>query len=128
MAQPYDSKVSYKVLEKSLIGNEIFEAGQTVEWDGHPGTNMEPTCDEGRARLQKTLELNRENREKIARDYAPVAGLTPDDFMKAFRKELAESQASQAQVIAEAIAAAFERVTAAKATTKSGKQAAHDAV
>lgn len=32
----------YKVLVKSFINNTIVEAGTVVEYDGKPGSNMEP--------------------------------------------------------------------------------------
>ena len=32
----------YKVLEKSFINNSIAEEGDIVEYDGTPGTNLEP--------------------------------------------------------------------------------------
>jgi hypothetical protein len=32
----------YKVLQKSFINNNIVEEGEIVEYDGKPGTNLEP--------------------------------------------------------------------------------------
>lgn len=32
----------YKVLQKSFINNNIVEEGDIVEYDGKPGTNLEP--------------------------------------------------------------------------------------
>lgn len=32
----------YKVLVQSFINNKIVEAGEIVEYDGRPGTNLEP--------------------------------------------------------------------------------------
>lgn len=48
----------YKVLEKSLIGNEIHEAGAIVEYAGLPAENLEPQCDEGKAKYQEYLATN----------------------------------------------------------------------
>lgn len=31
----------YKVLEKSFINNSLAEEGETVEFDGEPGPNLE---------------------------------------------------------------------------------------
>lgn len=35
----------YRVLEKSFIGNSIREAGETVDYDGEPGPNLEPLAE-----------------------------------------------------------------------------------
>lgn len=32
----------YKVLQKSFINNNIVEEGEIIEYDGKPGTNLEP--------------------------------------------------------------------------------------
>ncbi len=32
---------TYKVLEKSFINNTLLEPGETVEYDGKPGSNLE---------------------------------------------------------------------------------------
>jgi len=40
----------YRVKELSLIGNELFQAGAEVEYDGLPADNLEPLDDEGRAK------------------------------------------------------------------------------
>ena len=48
----------YLVKELSLIGNELFQAGAEVEYDGLPAENLEPLCDEGRAKYQEYLDSN----------------------------------------------------------------------
>lgn len=50
--------VSYTVLERSLIGNTIYEAGSTAEYDGLPAENLAPLCDIGKARYQEYLKTN----------------------------------------------------------------------
>jgi hypothetical protein len=54
MAEQKRDPVEYIVLEKSLIGNEIFEAGTTVKYDGLPAENLQPTCDEGAPGIRNT--------------------------------------------------------------------------
>ena len=46
-----DTPIKYIVKEKSLIGNEIFEAGAEVELpEGcYPAGNLEPICERGKA-------------------------------------------------------------------------------
>jgi len=48
----------YRVKELSLIGNELFQAGAEVEYDGLPAENLEPLDDEGRAKYQEYLDSN----------------------------------------------------------------------
>lgn len=116
--------VEYTVLEKSLIGNEIFEAGAVAKYDGLPAENLQPMCDVGRARHQEYLASNVE-RVRVMKEQNAEPGIgDPAAFMAAFRKELAESQASQAQVIAEAIAAAFAKFAPVAAPAPKGKAAA----
>ena len=50
--------LKYLVKERSLIGNTIHEEGTEVFYDGLPAENLEPTCDEGRARYQEYLDSN----------------------------------------------------------------------
>lgn len=32
----------YRVLQKSFVNNSLVEEGEIVEFDGEPGTNLEP--------------------------------------------------------------------------------------
>jgi hypothetical protein len=32
----------YRVIKKSYIHDKLYEPGEVVEWDGDPGTNLEP--------------------------------------------------------------------------------------
>lgn len=63
----------YKVLEKSLIGNEIHEAGAIVEYDGLPAENLEPQCDLGRERYKEYLVSNETRIAKMTADFPPTA-------------------------------------------------------
>lgn len=86
--------VKYTVLEKSLVGNEIFEAGQTCEYDGMPSENLAPTCDVGRARYQEYLESNKARVAKMRAENAESGVGDADAFAKAVTKALAESNAA----------------------------------
>lgn len=57
--------VEYIVKEKSLIGNELHEAGARVHYAGLPSENLEPTCDEGRARYNEYLKSNEDRVAKM---------------------------------------------------------------
>lgn len=51
----------YRVLEKSFIGNTIVEAGEVVEYDGRPGSNLEliedaPAKPKGKAKAAAPVE------------------------------------------------------------------------
>jgi len=68
-----DTPIKYIVKEKSLIGNELFEAGAEVELpEGTlPAENLEPVDDRGRAKYQEYLKSNA---ERIARMKAEFGG------------------------------------------------------
>jgi hypothetical protein len=104
--------VKYTVLEKSLVGNEIFEEGAVVEYDGLPAENLAPMCDEGRARYQEYLDSNAERVRKMKADYGDQAGIAgdPEAFAKAVRAAIAEANAQQADLISKAVASAIAQV------------------
>ena len=103
----------YKVLEKSLIGNEIHEAGAIVDYDGLPAENLEPQCDEGKAKYQEYLESNAARVKLMKEQNSESAVGDP----AAFAKALAEHQATQnegiAKAISEGIAAGIAQAMAA---------------
>jgi len=94
----------------SLIGNELFQAGAEVDYDGLPAENLEPLDDEGRAKYQEYLDSNAARVKQMALDN-PQSGV---GYPAAFVAALSKSQAEQAAVIgtavAEAVAAAFARL------------------
>lgn len=53
----------YKVLAKSFINNTIVEEGDTVEYDGKPGTNLE---------LIETYKPAKAGKKGSKQDSAPV--------------------------------------------------------
>ena len=95
--------VQYRVKEKSLIGNDLHEAGATVSYAGLPAENLEPLCDEGRKRAAEYAESNAVRVKAMVATHAgtesPVGD--PEKFMAAFGKALAEERAEhQAQMAA----------------------------
>lgn len=94
--------VKYRVKEKSLIGNQLYEAGQEAEYDGLPADNLEPLCDEGRARAAEYEQSNKARvKNLIAANQESAVG-DPAAFAAAFAKQLAEERAEhQAQLAAQ---------------------------
>jgi hypothetical protein len=99
MSKTTRQPVQYRVKEKSLIGNRIYEAGETAEYDGLPADNLEPLCDEGRARAAEYEESNKQRvATMIAANKESAVG-DPTAFAAAFAKQLAEERAEhQAQM------------------------------
>jgi hypothetical protein len=100
--------VQYTVLEKSLIGNKIFEAGEVAEYDGLPAENLQPMCAVGEARYQEYLTSNKARVEAmiLANDTTMGVG-DPQAFAKALSAALAGAKATQATEIGDAVAAAL---------------------
>jgi hypothetical protein len=55
-----DTPIKYIVKEKSLIGNELFEAGAevTLPEGTLPAENLEPMCERGQAKYKEYLASN----------------------------------------------------------------------
>lgn len=102
--------VNYIVKEKSLVGNELFEAGQTVAYDGLPAENLIPTCDEGRARYQEYLDSNKQRVTTMIDQNKDGVG-DPAAFMAALltqqKADSDERDAKMASMIGQGIAQAF---------------------
>ena len=138
--------VAYTVVEKSLVGNKIYEAGETAMYEGLPAENLAPTCDVGKARYQEYLDTNSARVKKmIEMNQADAAGLgDAAAFGKMFLEALAASdkqhaeqmeafKAAQAEMIASAVATAFATAfpngvgkAASKAWTPKGGAGATD--
>jgi hypothetical protein len=112
--------VAYTVVERSLVGNKIYEAGETAMYDGLPAENLAPTCDVGKARYQEYLDTNKVRVAKmIEMHQADASGLgDAASFGKMFLEALAKSneehaaqmeafKAAQADMIAQAVAGAM---------------------
>jgi hypothetical protein len=100
----------YRVKELSLIGNELFQAGAEVEYDGLPAENLEPLDDEGKAKYQEYLDSNAERIKKMIAENQTSGVGDPGDFAKAMAKYQSEQTVVLATVVAEAVAAAFSRL------------------
>lgn len=95
--------VWYIVKEKSLIGNELFEAGQRAQYDGLPAGNLEPTCDIGRARAAEYEASNKARVTKMIEDNKESGVGDPAVFMANFLKAQAQQAEEQAVHIASAV-------------------------
>jgi len=88
----YPTAVTYTVLEKSLIGNQLYEAGETARYDGLPAENLAPTCDEGRARYADYLATNKARIARMNSMYSEQAAAgDPAAFQKAVAEAIAAS-------------------------------------
>lgn len=111
---PQDQEIpKYIVQEKSLVGNEIFEAGAIVPYDGLPAENLEPTCDLGRARRQEYLDSNAARVRAMTSQFTESAVGDPTKFMADFVKAQEASAAKQAEQIGTAVATAVVQAMAA---------------
>lgn len=111
----------YTVLEKSLIGNEIFEAGAVVEYAGLPAENLAPTCEEGHARYQEYLASNK---ARVAKMQAENASVDED----ALGRAIVKAQTGQAALIADAVASAIAKVFPNGTAKKAADPAAEPAI
>ena len=103
--------VEYRVKEKSLIGNQLYEAGATVEYDGLPADNLEPLCDEGRARADEYEQSNKQRvANMIAANQESAVG-DPAAFAKQFAEALATERAEHAAQMAKMLGLQQESAT-----------------
>jgi hypothetical protein len=125
MTQDKREPVEYIVLEKSLVGNEIFEAGATVKYDGLPAENLKPTCEIGEARYQEYLASNAERVAKMKEQFSEqAAGVgDPKAFAEAFSAELAKANAEAAEVQAQLLQTLKEQADVIRALAASLKPA-----
>lgn len=89
--------LKYTVLEKSLIGNEIHEAGAVVDYDGLPSENLQPMCAEGHLRYQEYRDTRTRRQAAQRAEFAEAAGVDPAAFGAAVAKAIAESNAEHAK-------------------------------
>ncbi|HGA3340239.1 TPA: hypothetical protein ACIR6E_001181 [Enterobacter roggenkampii] len=70
-------KAIYRILRLSFIGNQLLEEGAEVQYDGEPGSNLEPLNDAAKAAKKKADQ----KRGKSVVDEAPaaVASVVNDD-------------------------------------------------
>lgn len=120
--------VKYTVLARSLIGNTIYEEGQTAEYDGLPAENLAPTCDEGRARAIDYADSNTARIAKMRADNPEAGGMDAAAFGKAVAAAIAKSNAEHAEQLAaltRAMNALADKVNGTQAA-KAGKKAETD--
>lgn len=97
--------VKYLTLEKSLIGNDLHEAGVTVEYAGLPSSNLKPLCEEGKRRAQEFIESDKARvRQMIEMNQSESKVGDPSEFMAGFAKEMARQQAEHREQIAQMMA------------------------
>jgi hypothetical protein len=104
--------VKYITKEKSLVGNEVHEAGVEVMYDGLPAENLEPTCSIGRARYQEYLKSNAERVAKMIEDAkgTDLNKMQQDLMASLAQKQLDAIEAQPAQIaaaVAQAVIAAM---------------------
>jgi hypothetical protein len=92
-----DTPIKYIVKEKSLIGNELFEAGAEVELpEGtFPAENLEPLDDRGRAKYQEYLASNAARVAQMKEQFADPAAGDAAALSKAIGAAVAEAIAAQ---------------------------------
>src|SRR6476659_10245637 len=104
--------VFYITAEKSLVGNEIHEAGARVAYDGLPAENLKPTCPEGDRRYQEYLESNKARVSAMMEIHKGPGALDPQKFMENMAKVQAEMAEQNAVTIATAVGEAVAKALA----------------
>lgn len=66
----------YLVLETSFINNRIHEAGDEIDYDGIPSTNLKPIESLPKEVIEKAENADQESQERI--DMAASAGVIVD--------------------------------------------------
>lgn len=112
--------VKYITAEKSLIGNDVVEAGVEVMYAGLPAENLIPTCDEGRARAEEYKESNAERVRTMRAQFSESAVGDPSAFMADFARAQAQDAAEQRE--------RFEQAQARYEQALADQQARHDHV
>ena len=108
-----DTPIKYIVKEKSLIGNEIFEAGAevTLPEGTLPAENLEPMCERGQAKVQEYIASNNARIAKMKDAFSEDTGSNEamaKMIARAVATALAEQKAEEAVVVAPKRKAAAE--------------------
>lgn len=112
-----DQKPTFTALERSLVGNDIVEAGTTgiVLPEGTmPGPNMQPENEAAQALVDAYAVSERARIAKMIENNQPAAGVDTDAFAKAVGAAIAEANARHA----EQMASVNEALAAVAATQK----------
>lgn len=103
----------YTVMEKSLIGNEIHEAGAVVAYDGLPAENLKPTCALGVKRHQEYLESNKTRVAAMQSQFAESGVGDPAKFMAAFAEQMKKDNVERDEKMAAMVGSAVVQAMAA---------------
>lgn len=68
-------KAKYRILRLSFIGNQLLEAGAEIEYDGEPGSALEPMNDAAKAAKKKAEQKH----GKVSADVKPAAATVVND-------------------------------------------------
>lgn len=99
----------YKVLEKSLLNNRMYEAGEEVEYEGEVSGNLEPLDDAGRA-MRAQYEAS--NKQRIAtmlqdaKDSPNDGAVNPATIIKQMA-DMQKQQAADTEALMERMSAMF---------------------
>jgi len=117
-----DERPRYRVLELSLIGNELIEEGKEIDnYDGYPSGNLEPLNDAAKAKAAELVEINKQRIRDIQAANPFSATLDPEALGKAISQGIADAMQAQAAEQADLnarLAAALEALAAAKPAAK----------
>lgn len=99
----------YKVLEKSLLNNQIFEAGDEVEYDGEVSGNLEPLDAAGRAKRAEYEESNSRRVATMLQDAkdSPNAGAVDPSTIIKQMADMQREQAANTEALMERMTALF---------------------
>lgn len=110
-----DTPIKYIVKEKSLIGNELFEAGAEVELpEGTlPAENLEPMCERGQAKYKEYLDSNAARVAKMKASFSEApAGVDAAALSAAIVAGVAAALAEQRAIDATVVAPAKSKAKA----------------
>lgn len=118
----------YKVLEKSLVNNQIYEAGEEVEYDGEVSGNLEPMDDAGRAMRAQYEASNKKRIATMLQDAkdSPNAGAVDPSTIIKQMADMQKQQAADTEALMERMSAMFA-ATLANALAGVGAEPAAEA-
>ena len=64
----------YTVNTVSFIDNGLRQAGDVIDFDGAPGSNLDPLDDDARAAKEAAKNVQRDQLNQMIRDYQPATG------------------------------------------------------
>ena len=91
-------EVTYTVVEKSMIGHKVYEAGESVKYAGLPSENLSPTCEVGKQRAAEYAEQNAARVRALVGANTATPGL--ENQLTEFRSEILAAQAEMTTLLA----------------------------